>query len=50
MKKNILIACAMLLTVSFPEFVSAQKYSSLNASPADIEYFRPGVKKHRTNR
>lgn len=32
----------MLLTVSFPEFVSAQKYSSLNASPADIEYFRPG--------
>ena len=31
----------MLLTVSIPEFVSAQKYASLNASPADIEYFRP---------
>ena len=42
MKKMILIACAMLLTVSIPEFVSAQKYASLNASPADIEYFRPG--------
>lgn len=42
MKNTILIACAILLTVSVPEFVSAQKYASLNASPADIEYFRPG--------
>lgn len=42
MKKLILIASAILLTVSIPEFVNAQKYSSLNASPADIAYFRPG--------
>ncbi len=42
MKKIILIAVAMLLAVSLPEFVSAQKYSSLDKSPADIAYFRPG--------
>ena len=42
MKKMILIACAILLTVSIPEYVTAQKYPSLNASPADIAYFRPG--------
>lgn len=42
MKNVILVACLLLTAVALPEMVAAQKYASLDKSPTDIAYFRPG--------